>query len=171
MTIINPKPRFGYDDKNDTIFDYVTNRDIPMTASYATHDGTWDPRKLKDLILKGEQITAALIGPAVAKPAAKPAGATAKPAPAAGTASTQASTAGTAGAPRPAHEPRAVHALTPAELIGLKLSALQAGALGIKPSEMTATGLTAERVKSLKITAERADALKLSEAQRAALAS
>lgn len=167
MTIHNPKPRFGYDDTLDKVFDYVTSRDVALTDKYETTDGTWDLRQVKALILSGAQITAALVGPAVAKPVA-----VAKPAVAAAAKTSPTPASGVSpSAPQAAHAGHVPHALTPADLIALKLTALQCGALGIKPSELTATGLTAERIEAMRVTPARAAALQLSAAQHTALAS
>src|SRR5579863_3672429 len=62
MGLINPKPRFGYDDATDQIYDYQKQRDVPLGV-YSTSDGVWDLTQVKRLILTGQSIEAARVGP------------------------------------------------------------------------------------------------------------
>jgi hypothetical protein len=61
MSLINSKPRFGYDDKEDTIFDYLTSRSVKVGESFDSVDGTWDSVELKRLISTGQDLNEALV--------------------------------------------------------------------------------------------------------------
>lgn len=149
MGLINPKPRFGYETESGLMYDYVAQRDVPLSAEYSASDGVWDLFKVKDLILGGQTVEDGRIRPPM------------PPAPSSTTTGTLDST--------PSAGPQSPAALSVAQLLALKLSALQCAALRITPVQMTATGVTAEHVASWGLTAERADALQLTAEQRAAL--
>ena len=60
MSLTNAQPRFAVQTDDGTIFDYQTGRHMPATGTYDAPDGTWDLVKLKELILAGQPISAAL---------------------------------------------------------------------------------------------------------------
>lgn len=163
MGLINPQPRFGFDTATGLIFDYVTGRDHALTDAYVTRDGTWNLNQVKQLILAGKPIEAALVSKVALAPTAPvvPIKAAATPLPGAPTAS--GSRQSTAGAP--GH----VVGLSVEQLQALKLLPLQAAAMGLTRAQLTVTGVTAEQVQGWALSAARADALKLTAEQRAAL--
>lgn len=61
MSLINPKPRFGYDADADAVYDYLTQRDEPLRDFYSAPDGVWDLFEVKRLILAGSTVEAARV--------------------------------------------------------------------------------------------------------------
>lgn len=165
--LINPKPRFGFNPSADTAYDYVAQRDVPLTDKYPAKDGVWNLLEVKRLILAGETVEAARRDYTAAETAAKAAPKTA--------ASTTAKTLDAPGqhnaALSGAVPPAPGRGLDPAQLQALKLTAIQAAAMGITPTMMNATGVTGAQVQGWGLTSARADALKLNADQRAALLS
>jgi len=151
MTLVHPKPRFGFDAETGQMFDYLTSRDVPLTDAYKAPDGTWNLNLVKELILSGKPIESAHLespsntphhpepGPVPGDPILHP------------------------GSPPP------THGVSAQELEALKLSPLQLAALGITHVELTQTGLTAAQLQALALTPERAEALHLTVAQQAVL--
>lgn len=159
MGLINPKPRFAYDDESGMIYDYQTQRDVPLTPAYSASDGVWDLVEVKRLILASLPVESARIAVLPAEELAlHPDPQDQEMEPMVGEEQAQ----GAAPIPTPA-------ALSVAQLLALKLSPLQAAALGITPAQMTATGVTAEQVAAWGLTPARAEALKLTPEQRAVL--
>lgn len=168
MGLINPKPRFAYDDEANAVYDYVKQRDAALTEVYSAPDGVWNLFEVKRLILAGLPVEGARIeGP---EPAPAPVASQIGGNPAVDPVSGQP-------LPAPGHEPNGAirrpaptpTGLSVAQLLGIKLSALQAAALGITPVQLSATGVTADQVAAWGLTAERADALNLTAEQRAVL--
>lgn len=58
--MINPKPRFGYDEALDKLYDYQTNRNIAIGELLECPDGVWNTEQVKELILAGKSIEPAL---------------------------------------------------------------------------------------------------------------
>lgn len=158
--LINPKPRFGLNLEANTMFDYVSSRDVPVTALYQGSDGQWNLETVKKLILAGKTIETAKLNntvppkptatlqPAPAKapaPTAKAPAPTAKPAPAA------AQPKPASGAPAPAN---ALAASTAANLATSK-AAVAAAAANKLPSTGVAKGarhgLTAPQIQALQL--------------------
>lgn len=171
--LINPKPRFGFNPATDMVYDYVAQRDVALVDKYAGKDGVWDLLEVKRLILAGETIEGARRNYTPAETAAKP---SPKPVPNPGLTpaplTAQAITKPRGATPDPA-DPAVHHipgqAMTPAQLIALRLTAMQAAAMGITPTMMNTTGVTAAQVQGWGLTTARADALKLTAEQRAVL--
>jgi hypothetical protein len=152
--LINPKPRFGFNPDTKTIYDYVTQRDVAVVASYAAPDGNWNLALVRDLILGGQTIEGARLS--IIKPQPAP---VAKAAPAA------------AAAPAPAKVVSQLRApLSSADLKALALSPVQIASLRITPAQMAA-GLAPAEIKALKVSASRAKMLGLNAVQSAALVS
>ncbi len=184
MGLINPKPRFGYDPVTGMIYDYVAQKDVPVTATpYSASDGTWDLQKVKNAILFGGTLEVGHVtlvtpktpglsadaqpAPKVAAPSPITHGASAiKPPQAAGfgaiTRTAPLSPTLAAAAPIGSAD-----ALSPAQLATLSLSPLQGAALGLTAAQMK-SGLTGAEIEAIGMTAARADALQLTPAQRAA---
>lgn len=164
MGLINPKPRFGYETESDRVYDYVVQRDVALTDRYEARDGVWNLHEVKRLILAGEPVEGARIPSAAPvtspPPPFIPTNSDLVPAP-----STSLPQDLQSAIPTKGH----VTGLSVAQLLELKLSALQAAALGITPTQMSATGLTATQVQAWALTPERAEALKLTAEQRAVL--
>lgn len=162
MALINPKPRFAYDDATDMIYDYVGQKDVALVAKFNAKDGVWNLLEVKRLILAGQTIESARVGylkapgPPPKLEVVKPTPSPVSPAPAASTAATVAPIVPGQG-------------LTATQLQSLKLSAIQAAAMGIKHEEMASTGVTAEQIADWGLTPARANALKLNTEQRTAL--
>jgi hypothetical protein len=158
MGLINPKPRFAFDPDTDQVYDYLKQRDVPLTEDYSALDGVWDLLEVKRLILAGLPVEGARrYGPPPAEPLpGMPAGDPAVPGPQPTTNAPATGGAGTTG-------------LSVEQLTALKLSALQAAALGLTPTQLTATGVTALQVDGWGMDAARAEALKLTAEQRAVL--
>lgn len=170
MALINPKPRFAYDNETCMIYDYVDGRDVPITGQpYQALDGQWDLVRLRDLICTGQQIDSARLNANKRPPAAKPAPAPAAPAPAAGKAGDTALSE-----PEEDSVPNVTaagtQALTAPELQALRLTDLQRAALGITPAMYGTTGLSTAQKQALGINAARAKMLELTPEQVAALA-
>lgn len=157
MGLINPKPRFAYDDESGMIYDYQTQRDVPLMPAYSASDGVWNLVEVKRLILASLPVESARLALPPTEELAQEPDAQDKE-PMVGEEQAQGS------APIPA-----AAALSVARLLALKLSPLQAAALGITPAQMTATGVTAEQIAAWGLTPERAEALKLTPEQRAVL--
>lgn len=156
--LINPKPRFGFNPDTKTIYDYVTQRDVAVVASYAAPDGNWNLALVRDLILGGQTIEGARLS--IIKPQPAP---VAKAAPAAA--------APAAAAPAPAKVVSQLRApLSSADLKALALSPVQIASLRITPAQMAA-GLAPAEIKALKVSASRAKMLGLNAVQSAALVS
>lgn len=178
MALINPKPRFAYDNETCMIYDYVDGRDVPITGQpYQALDGQWDLVRLRDLICTGQQIDSARLNANKRPPAAKPKP-VAKPAPAPAPAA-PAQPAGKAGdtalsEPEEDSVPNVTaagtQALTAPELQALRLTDLQRAALGITPAMYGTTGLSTAQKQALGINAARAKMLELTPEQVAALA-
>lgn len=168
MGLINPKPRFAWDDATDLIYDYVAQRDVALQVSYHAPDGVWDLVEVKRLILAGKSVEAAFMGAADPEvPAPAPAGKKGRStAPPANPVDPAAPDGKAAAAPK---FDAASIGLSVSQLIALKLSPIQAAALKLTAAQMTATGVPAETVRAWAMTAERADALKLTAAQRKVL--
>lgn len=179
--LLNPKPRFGLDLEHNTMFDYLTSRDIPVTeAAYVAPDGTWNLALVKSLILSGKTIEAAISKPTAIKPPAPidqvlPGEGTPKKAADAPTSSMSSTAArplsqapgaptGTFSAPSGAR-----HAITASELQALSFEPLQLAAMGISQKQLKADGLTAAQVADVGMSPARATALKLTPAQTQAL--
>lgn len=161
--ILNPKPRFGYTPTTDLIYDYVAQRDVAPASNYAAVDGNWNLLEVKRAILAGETIEFARLS--VKKvPIVQPRAATPAPAPVPSVGEPSSSTP--AAAPAPGH---GVVALSAEQLQSLKLSPLQAAAMGLTASQLNVTGVTALQVANWGLNAARADALKLTPEQRAIL--
>lgn len=160
--ILNPKPRFGYTPATDLIYDYVAQKDVAPTANYATADGSWNLLEVKRAILANETIEFARLS-VKRPPIAQPRAATPTPAPVSAPPS---SSAPPAANPAPGH---GVLAMSAEQLQALKLSPLQAAAMGISTAQMNVTGVTALQVANWGLNAARADALKLTLEQRAIL--
>jgi hypothetical protein len=177
MTLLHPKPRFGYDPATGMIFDYLTNRDIPVAPGpYTAPDGTWDLMKVQAAIVNGSELSAAHLtvkaipvhapvnqvmpasGNAPQPQPAKPPFVPTKP-PIQG-----APVARLPGTPAPVGT-----GLSVAQLTALNLSPLQQAALGITTVQMKSTGVPPAQVKGWALDPARADALKLTPAQRAIL--
>jgi hypothetical protein len=193
--ILNPKPRFGYNPDTGLIYDYVAQKDVQAVPNYAGIDGTWNLQEVQRAIMANETIEGARL--TVIKPAAKPAPKPGVPvtplAPGQVAAAPIPLAPGQVAAPAPAGVPRvpgqaqpttvrpgqqpttgaATHptagAMSVAELQALKLSPLQAAAMGISPSQMNVTGVTALQVANWQLTPARADALRLTKEQRLGL--
>jgi hypothetical protein len=173
MNIMNPKPRFGYTPETDQIYDYVLQRDVPITPNYAGADGTWNLLEVKRAILANETIEFARLT-VIKKPVAAPRAPVAPLAPVPGQAAPTTVKSGpqptTGASAHPTIGATPAGAMSVAELQALKLSPLQAAAMGITPSQMNVTGVTALQVANWGLTAQRADALKFTKEQRLALA-
>jgi hypothetical protein len=175
MGLINPKPRFAWDDATDMVYDYIAQRDIPLAERYATDDGVWNLIAVKNLILSGQPVEGARIGPPEKAKAATPVVPIKPPTPGPGTqpapsrAATDPETGKSTTDATPPTGQAAPAGLSVAQLLALKLSPLQAAALGITAVQMTATGVPPSQVAGWGMNAERADALKLTEQQRAVL--
>lgn len=155
--ILNPKPRFGYNESTGLIYDYVAQKDVTPIANYPTIDGSWNLLEVKRAILANETIEYARL--TVKRPAPVAAPRAAAPTPA-------------AKAPQPAAQPApgfGVSALSVDQLQALKLSPLQQAAMGITNAQMNVTGVTALQVANWGLNGARADALALTPEQRAAL--
>lgn len=157
MGLINPKPRFAYDDESGMIYDYQTQRDVPLTQAYSASDGVWNLAEVKRLILASLPVESARIAVPPTEELAQ------EPDPQ-GTEPMVGEERAQGSAPI-----LTAAALSVARLLALKLSPLQAAALGITPAQMTATGVTAEQIAAWGLTPERAEALKLTPEQRAVL--
>jgi len=160
MGLINPKPRFAYDDESDMVYDYVKQRDAELTDRYEAADGLWNLNDVKRLILSGQAVEAARVAGPPERPVAprQPDPPLQQP--------------GTVDAPsKSAGEEKTVAGagLSVPQLIALNLSPIQAAALRLTSAQLSATGVTAEQVQAWDMTPERADALKLTPEQRAVL--
>jgi len=172
MGLINPKPRFAYDDATDQVYDYVKQRDIALTDHYEAADGIWDLLEVKRLILAGQAVEEARIAdlprrplPTAPPPPVEQPGTQAAP-------STESK--GTLELEEPAKEEaegqgKTLPGLSVAQLIALNLSPIQAAALGLTSAQLSATGVTAAQIANWGMNEERAEALKLTPAQRAIL--
>jgi hypothetical protein len=184
MTLLHPKPRFGYDPATGMIFDYLTNRDIPVAPGpYTAPDGTWDLMKVQAAIVNGSELSAAHLAvkaipvhapvnqvmaasgnapqPQPAKPPLVP---TKPPIQGAPVARLPAGPTGPIGPTGPVVPVGT--GLSVAQLTALNLSPLQQAALGITTVQMKSTGVPPAQVKGWALDPARADALKLTPAQR-----
>jgi hypothetical protein len=177
MALINPKPRFAFDPDAQTVYDYVTGRDVPLQANYQATDGQWNLFRVKELILGGHTIEEARLNTTV--PVAK-APVLDKLPPKVGTPVSPGALAaealnGPLSAPPPPNSappaPVPTKSLTAAQLQGLKLEPLQLAALGITPKQVKVEGLTAPELAALKMTPLRAQRLELNSEQAQALTS
>ena len=159
MTLIHAKPRFGYDDATDMVYDYLVQRDLALTDRHEAPDGVWDLNEVKRLILLDQPVETARVGNAPKPKAAPPA--PFKPKAQGGL------------TPAPSSGPAAADqgGLSADELKALGLTPLQQAALGLTRSQIDVTGIPRSTIDGWGITAARADALKLNEAQRDALMS
>lgn len=160
--LLNPKPRFGFNPTSNLMYDYVAQRDVPLTETYPAKDGVWDLNEVKRLILAGETVEAARRDYSAGETGAAPAP---KAVP-------QADLKVAPSAPFPAARlpgTAGIQALSPAQVEALKLSAIQAAALGITPTMMLSTGVSEAQVRNWALTDKRADALRLTAEQRAVL--
>jgi len=173
--ILNPKPRFGYNPDTGLIYDYVAQKDVPATPNYAAIDGTWNLQEVQRAIMANETIEFARL--TVIKPAPKPQQKPGVPVTPLAPGQVAAPTTVRSG-PQPTTGASAhptIAATTPAgamsvgELQALKLTPLQAAAMGITPSQMNVTGVTALQVANWQLTPARADALRLTKEQRLGL--
>lgn len=157
MGLINPKPRFGYDDATDLVYDYLRGRDIALTDDYSAVDGVWDLHEVKRLILAGVPIETARVGESSEANAR-----TLIPPP-------PVQQPGTVDAPSSSGKAKASNGLSADDLKALGLSPLQQAALGLTRSQIDVVGIEQSTIEGWGITAARADALKLNPEQRAAL--
>lgn len=172
--IMNPKPRFGLNVEANTIFDYVSSRDVPITPKYQAIDGQWDLTQVKALILAGKTIESAKLNntvppaPVAPKPALK-----AAPRPGQPIGSHAPAPAPVAAKPSAPAAPAAAptKSLTAAHIQDLKLAPLQLAALGITAKQLKVSGLTAQELAAMKMSPARAKLLNLSAQQEAALTS
>jgi hypothetical protein len=166
MGLINPKPRFAYDDTANQVYDYLVQKDVPLEDRYKAPDGVWNLNEVKRLILAGLPCEGAL----VSKPDPKAKGPPPKaPVPPAGSGLQTASTGGKESKKAGGSDLFPKDGLSAEQLGALKLTPLQAAALGLTRSQMDVVGVPASTIKGWAITPERAEALKLTEAQRDAL--
>ena len=143
MGLINPKPRFAYDDASDLVYDYVKQRDVELTDRYEAADGLWNLNDVKRLILSGQAVEAAR----VAGPSERPV-APRQPDP-------PLQQPGTVVAPsQSADADKTWAGLSVPQLIALNLSPIQAAALRLTSAQLSATGVTAEQVKAWDMTPE-----------------
>jgi hypothetical protein len=184
--LINPMPRFGLNSEANTMFDYISSRDVPITALYQGKDGQWNLETVRQLILAGKTIETAKLNsnvppkptavlqpkpatpakPVVRQPGA-PLPAAAAPAPAAAPVAAPKPAAPATGAKPAPTGPR--KALSAQQIQALKFEPLVLAALGITPQQAKVTGLTSEQVHALGMNSARAAKLKLTPAQEAAL--
>lgn len=61
--LTNAQPRFGVESDTGTVFCYLTSRHFPAAGEVDLPDGTWDMAKVKELVLAGKPVTAALLEP------------------------------------------------------------------------------------------------------------
>lgn len=171
--LINPKPRFGLDPEANTMFDYVANKDVPVTALYQGSDGQWNLETVKQLILAGKTIeTGKLNNTVPPKPTA-----VLQPAPAKNPVATAkvipivkpVQPASVSKLPAGPHPTSPRHGLTAAQIQALAFEPLQLAALGITPKAVKVDGLTADQVAAMHINSERATRLGLTPAQEVAL--
>ncbi len=167
MGLINPKPRFAYDDATDQVYDYIVQKDFPLTDKYIAPDGVWNLKEVKRLILAGQPCEAARIGNAPPPAKAPP-----KPLPQPGTQAAPSSGVGnTSSGEEKQNAPGKFYAtgLSVEQLQALKLSPLQCAALGLTRSQLDVTGVPASTIAGWDMNEARANALKLTAEQRAAL--
>lgn len=168
MGLINPKPRFGFDPEANSIYDYVLQRDLSILADvYEAPDGPWNLVEVKRLILEGLPVEGARIPrPQPLSGVTELVSGTQSPPPNASHTQLSNLQVNTQGQNT---QHQAVTGFSVAQLLGLKLTALQAAALGITPTQMNATGVTGSQVQDWALTPERAEALKLTPEQRQVL--
>jgi hypothetical protein len=61
MSLINSRTRFAVDSATGRVFCYLTSRYYDATGELKAPDGTWDLAKVKELVLAGKGIEAALV--------------------------------------------------------------------------------------------------------------
>jgi hypothetical protein len=166
--LINPKPRFGLDDTKNTIFDYLSNRDVAIVPNHQSVDGQWDLVQVRALILAGKTIESAQLNRTV-PPRPAPQQPKAPTAPSASPTAPAAAAAQAVPSPMAQVGPAPTKSLTALQIQALKLEPLQLAALGITPQQLKVSGLTPEQLVALRVTPQRAAIMRLDGAQQTAL--